>query len=104
MKRIIFLFSLLILTSCIYNEILPICHPDQQTFSDLVQPIIESNCIGCHSTADNRPAVLGTYDGVIDAIDNYSLIDKITSGSMPPYGSPEMNSGDINVIKEWSCE
>lgn len=104
MKKIIFLFSLLIFTSCTYNEIIPICEPNEQMFYDLVQPIIEINCIGCHSESNNRPAVLETYDGVIDALNNYSLIDRVISGSMPPYGSPEMSSEDINIIKEWSCE
>ena len=107
MKRVLFLFGLLILTSCTYNEITPICEPDEQIFSDLVQPIIESNCMGCHSASNNRPAILGTYDGVIDALNNYSLIDRVVSGSMPPYGSPEallMSAEDINTIKEWACE
>ena len=70
MKRIVFLFGLLILTSCTYNEITPVCEPDEQMFSDLVQPIIESNCIVCHAESNSRPAVLETYDGVIDALNN----------------------------------
>ena len=105
MKGILFLFGLGIITSCTYNELIPVCEPDEQMFSDLVKPIIESNCIGCHSESNNRPSVLITYDGVIDALNNYSLRDRVISGSMPPYGSPEMSSADINTIKEWAdCE
>lgn len=104
MRIIIFIFGLLILNSCIYNEFIPVCEPDEQVFVDIVQPIIESNCMGCHSASSNRPAVLGTYNGVIDALNNYSLTDRIISGSMPPYGSPVMSSEDINTIKDWACE
>ena len=103
MKSILFLFGLVILTSCTYNEITPICEPDEQIFSDLVQPIIESNCIGCHAESHSRPAVLETYDGVIDALNNHSLRDKVLSLKMPPDGA--MSESDINIIKNWAdCE
>ena len=106
MKRIIFLFGLLILTSCTYNEITPICEPDEQIFSDLVQPIIESNCMKCHSEDSNvATAVLETYEGVIEALNNHSLRDKVLSLKMPPYGAPPMSESDINIIKNWAdCE
>ena len=110
MKRVVFLFGLVIIASCTYNEITPICEPDicepdEQIFSDLVQPIIESNCIVCHTESNSRPAVLETYDGVIDALNNHSLRDKILSLKMPPYGAPPMSESDINIIKNWAdCE
>ena len=103
MKRIIFLFGLLILTSCTYNEITPICEPDEQMFSDLVQPIIESNCIVCHSESNSRPAVLETYDGVIHALNNHSLKELVVSFQMPKNST--MSESDINIIKNWAdCE
>ena len=51
MIRFLFLFTLVIITSCTYNE-LPkvVCIPDEQVYFELVQPIIENNCISCHST------------------------------------------------------
>ena len=103
MKRIIFLFGLVILTSCTYNEITPICEPDEQMFSDLVQPIIESNCISCHDEASGRPAILGTYDGVIHALNNHSLKELVVSFQMPKNST--MSESDINIIKNWAdCE
>ena len=68
------LFLLLLLSSCTYNEILPVCEPDEQEFSDLVQLIIEEKCMGCHNEAAGRPAILITYDGVIDAADKPLLM------------------------------
>ena len=105
MKRIIFLFGLLVLTSCTYNEITPICKPDEQMFSDLVQSIIESNCMECHSESSSQPPVLETYDGVINALNNHSLRDRVVNREMPPYGAPPMSESDINIIKNWAdCE
>jgi hypothetical protein len=105
MKRIIFLFGLLILTSCTYNEITPICEPDEQIFSDLVQPIIESNCMECHSESSSQPPVLETYDGVINALNNHSLRERVINREMPPYGETPMSESDIKIIKNWiDCE
>ena len=106
MKRVIFLFGLVIIASCAYNEITPICEPDEQIFSDLVQPIIESNCIQCHSASGSRPETpLEIYEGVIDALNNHSLRDKVSSLQMPPYGAPPMSESEINIIKNWvDCE
>ena len=104
MKETLFLLAFGVLSSCTYNELIPVCEPDEKIFSDLVLPIIESNCMGCHSEYSNRQAVLGTYDGVIDALNNHSLIDRVVSGSMPPYGFPVMSSEDITILKEWACE
>jgi len=106
MLRLLFLFSLFIFSSCTWNE-LPkvICVPDEQVYLDLVQPIIESNCISCHSTTDNMPVVLGSYDGIADALRNYSLKEEVINRSMPPYGLPPLSESDINIIKKWAdCE
>ena len=106
MIRLLFLFSLFVFTSCNWNE-LPevVCVPDEQVFLDLVQPILENNCISCHSTTANRPAVHETYDGVIDALTNYSLKEKVINHAMPPYGSPALIDSDIMIIQKWAdCE
>ena len=106
MIRFLFLFSLLIFTSCTWNE-LPkvVCVPDEQVYLDLVQPIIENNCISCHSTPDNMPAVLGSYDGIIDALRNYSLKETVVNRTMPPPTNGSLSESDINIIKEWAdCE
>ena len=105
MRRIIFLFILLISASCTYNELVPICEPDKQVFLVSVQPIIQNNCIACHSESSGRPAILETYEGVIHAINNHSLREEILSLNMPPSGAPTLSQSDINIIKNWiDCE
>ena len=106
MIRLFFLFILFFLNSCTWNE-LPevICVPDEQIYLDLVQPIIEENCMSCHSTNAKSLAILGTYDKVIDAVNNYSLRDEVVSLRMPMYGSPPLSLSEINIIKNWiDCE
>ena len=106
MTRLFFLFSFLIFNSCTWNK-LPkvVCEPDEQLYLELVQPIIENNCISCHSTPDYMPAVLGSYDGVIDALRNYSLKEEVINRTMPPYGSPPLSESEISIIQKWAdCE
>ena len=103
--QVFLLCIFLLVTSCTWNEILPVCEPDEQIFSDLVQPIIEDNCISCHNESIGRPAVLETYDGVINALNNHSLRAKVVNGQMPPDSEPSLSESDINIIKNWiDCE
>ena len=98
-------FLFLLFCSCTYNELIPVCEPDEETFSELVKPIIENNCIGCHSESSGRPAILTTYDGVIEAINIYSLDELVVDLQMPPSGSPALTESDINIIENWAdCE
>ena len=70
-----------------------------------MQPIIENNCISCHNESSGRPAILESYEGVLNALDSYSLKERVVSHTMPPYGSPVMSQEDINIIKNWAnCE
>ena len=98
-------FLLLILSSCSYNEIVPVCQPDKQIFSDIVQPIIEEKCVSCHDQSSGRPEILTSYEGVIDAVNNHSLKYQVTSLQMPPYGSDALSNAEIIIIKNWiDCE
>jgi len=109
MKYLSFLL-LFLLSSCTWNEIIPvsesdICNPEEQYYLDVVQPIIENNCAGCHNVNSDRLAILNSFDGVIDALNNYSLKDRFTSLQMPQYGSPPLSESEINIIQKWAdCE
>ena len=110
MIRLLFLFSLFIFSSCTWNEFIPVsdydvCSPEEQYYLDVVQPIIENNCVGCHNVNSGRSAILNSFDGVVDALNNYSLKEKVTSLQMPQYGSPPLSESDISIIKNWAdCE
>ena len=98
-------FLLFLFSSCSYNEIVPVCKPDEQIFTNEVQQIIVAHCVACHDETSGRPEILTTYDGVIDAVNNYSLKYQITSLQMPPYGSNALSDLEINIINNWiDCE
>ncbi|MDA0681817.1 MAG: hypothetical protein O2781_00535, partial [Bacteroidetes bacterium] len=83
--------------------VVPVCEPDEQIFSDLVQPIIEANCIGCHNESSGRLAILTSYEGVIDAVNNYSLKELVVNREMPQNST--MTASDIEIITNWiDCE
>ena len=45
------------------------------------------------------PAILGSYDGVTDALRNYSLKEEVINRTMPPYGSPPLVSQRLILFK-----
>ena len=97
------LFLMLIFFSCTYNEVVLDCVPSEQDYIALVKPIIEENCINCHNDNSGRPAILTSYIGVIDAIDNQSLKNWVVDLQMPP-GNP-LEQSDIDVLIKWiDCE
>ena len=99
------LFCIFLFSSCTYNELVSICEPNEQEFLDLVQPIIEDKCMACHDESSNRPAILKTYGGVIDAINYHALRDEVVSRRMPPEGSSILSDAEISIFSKWiDCE
>ena len=99
------MFLFFLFYSCTYNELDSVCEPDKQLFLDLVQPIIEENCTACHNETTARPAILKTYEGVIDAVNNHALRDEVVSLQMPLSGSTPLSDSEINIIISWiDCE
>lgn len=98
-------FFLLVLISCTYNEIEPICNPDPIFYSDIIQPILDVHCLYCHSDGSGR-APLSNYNQVISAQNEYDLLDRVINLEMPPNGEqPSLNESDIIIIRNWiNCE
>jgi hypothetical protein len=66
-----------------------------------IQPIVKSNCTGCHSSGNQYPS-LETYAEVKDAIVNGTFIcriDEPCGNIMPPSG--KMQQSTIDLIKLW---
>ena len=96
-------FFLLVLISCTYNEIEPICNPDPIFYSDKIQPILDVHCSNCHLEGSGR-APLSNYNQVISAQNEYDLLDRVINFEMPPNGD-SLNESDIIIISNWiDCE
>lgn len=99
-----YLFLLIILSSCSYNEI-DICSTLTPSFSECVKPIIEENCIQCHRNNSSN-GLLQTYDQIKFYIDNGELLDRVQRGTdqqgfMPPSGQ-KLSDNEIQILINWS--
>lgn len=99
------LFFFLFLFSCTYNEIVLVCDPNEEVFNNEIKSIIDNNCASCHHTSSGRPAILTTYEGVVDAVRYNELVNWIISEEMPPSSMPPLNQSEITIVKNWAdCE
>ncbi|REC67666.1 hypothetical protein DRF59_08505 [Chryseobacterium flavum] len=99
--------SAVLLTACessTYEEIsdnIPILLPVSYTAD--IKPIVNNNCIGCHSAGSFKP--LTTYDQVKENIDG--ILDRIQRpagdpGKMPQGGS--LSAAQINMFIKWKAD
>ena len=103
MKRVVFLFGLVIITSCTYNEI-SICDTDEPTYSDCVKPIIATNCLDCHSNGSPSGELL-TYEELKWSIVDGDLIERIqmneNDAGFMPFQGEKLNESDIQILIKW---
>ena len=78
-------------------------NPEPLSFSADIQSIINSNCVTCHDDPPTRsaPMPLLTFEQVVEAVENRSLLSRInsTTRSMPPEG--RMPSATRQRIEDW---
>jgi len=81
------------------------CSTENITFSATIQPILQKNCLGCHSGATPSGNVnLSTYAGVQKVATNGKLVGVVShaAGFIPmPQGGAKLSDCDITKIKEW---
>lgn len=114
MKKILILsvFIIATLISCSKEEKEPIvnppvnnCETEAMSFQNDVTPILQTNCLGCHSTAAAfGNIILDNYDEVSKVINAGRLLGSIKheSGfsSMPQNGD-KLSDCDIDKIESW---
>ena len=109
-KNIVLLFiCTAFLVSCTtrtYEEISESESSASPTYTANVGPVIQANCVGCHSEGGRFPT-LQTYDQVKDATQNGNLICRIdqtqSCGSVMPR-SGAMPRQTIDMIILWQKE
>lgn len=102
-NELLILLMFVIFTSCLTNvDEEMVIDPDEPdpcasiTFSMNVKPIIDNNCVSCHSTGGNFPN-LTSFSGV--SANATSVKFQIINGLMPQ-GAPLSNE-DIQTIVCW---
>lgn len=83
--------------------------PPIVTYNRDVKPIIDNNCIICHSNPpqNNAPMSLVSYDDVKQAVLYRNLIGRISSNDpvfMMPYGGPRLPQNLIDIVIKWNDE
>ncbi|KAA2224718.1 hypothetical protein FW780_11085 [Chryseobacterium sediminis] len=107
LTSLLILSSAIILTACdsrTYEEIsdnTPITVPVKYTAD--VKPIVDNNCIGCHSAGSFKPFV--TYDQVKNNIDG--ILDRIQRPNGDPEKMPQggsLSATQINIFIKWKAD
>ena len=100
--RIFLILSILVTTSCTYNE-LSICETDNPSFTDCVEPIFEKNCIVCHfQNNSNGIMPLSNFQEIQYNVINGTVIESIKRevGFMPKNGE-RLSAEEILIIENW---
>ncbi|HQU60287.1 MAG: hypothetical protein KDD02_22520 [Phaeodactylibacter sp.] len=101
---------LLVVNGCYYDveeELYPIqeCNTNNVTYSGIVAPIIQNNCLQCHSAAANLGnVVLEGYDNLKGFADSGRLLGAVKhqSGYSPmPQSAPQLGDCLIARIEQW---
>jgi len=78
----------------------PVCETTNMSFSKDIAPIMNANCVACHTPNGTAPGFANTYDGVKDMVDNKELFRRIAiDKDMPPAGP--LTDCQISKIKAW---
>ncbi|PVW12399.1 hypothetical protein DDV96_14890 [Marixanthomonas spongiae] len=101
----------ILLTGCttVSQDDLTVSSPISEvvTYSDNVKPIINNNCIICHSNPPQNGALMPliNYETVKEAVQNRNLIGRISNEDpvflMPP-GGPKLPQNLIDVVIQWN--
>ena len=110
MNRLTYVLIVCLASACYYDNEASlygeaICSDEEPTYAATVVPILNRNCMSCHSQAvAEGGVVLETYSGVNQQAENGKLLGAIThaSGFSPmPKNAPQLRECDINAIRAW---
>ncbi len=104
----ILLFVLFLISSCVNDSEsdLTVPAPVVVKYNTDVRPIIQANCIECHTDPpqNGAPMPLLTYENVRDAVKTRGLIDRISSTDPSfsmPFGRDRLPQSKIDLIIAW---
>lgn len=109
MKKILNLLLLTPLVACVNDSESDLTNPVPEKISYVqdIKPIIENNCLFCHTNPpqNGAPMSLVTLLDVRNAIENRGLLDRISrpqgSDGMMPNGGTRLPQTSIDIIIKW---
>ncbi|WP_299106044.1 hypothetical protein [uncultured Winogradskyella sp.] len=111
-KNLLYLLLVISFYNCSYvneDDLTENLSEDLVNYEDNIKTIIDNNCIACHNNppVNGAPMSLTTYSNVKDAIENRSLINRISStdlGFSMPFGGPRLPQNLIDLLLLWEAE
>ncbi|HKX86567.1 MAG TPA: hypothetical protein VJL37_07835 [Flavobacterium sp.] len=109
MKKILSLFFALPFLGCVSDSESDLTNPVPEivSYASDVKPIIENNCLFCHTNPpqNGAPMSLITLLDVRNAIENRGLLDRISrpqgADGMMPNGGTRLPQSSIDLIIKW---
>lgn len=106
---LLFILSITIYTGCYYDveeELYPTgCDTVDVSYANEITPIINNNCINCHSKAANQGNItLEGYEEILKYANGGSLlgsVKQIQGFAAMPQGAPKINDCSISKIESW---
>ncbi len=104
------LLALVIMSSCSNestSDLIDVPFVENVTYTNNIKPIIDANCLGCHSspTANDAPMPLTTYQNVKEFVQNDKIIDRVSrsqgQSGMMPLGGTRLPQPVIDLIIKW---
>ena len=103
--RRIFLFTLVIVWACNYDEIVPETPECSEvfTYEDHTREIISVSCAtaGCHVVGGDGPGYYTTFNNISPWLNSDFFEKVIRDNSMPPLGSPELTPDERETLLCW---
>lgn len=80
--------------------------PDNQTFQQVVRPLLEKHCVRCHGKKKQESSFRVdrlSADMVLDksAETWHELINRVNGGEMPPKTEPQLSNKELNQLNDW---
>ena len=91
--------------TCGDSTTISVCNTTNVTYSGIVRPILQNNCLGCHSgTSPSGNIALNTYSQVLATVNDGSFNGSITQATgftAMPLGLPALSACKIQQIQAW---
>lgn len=79
-----------------------VCDTTAVSFSDDVQPVINTNCVSCHAPGGQQESVpLTNYLEIKTYADNGKLVERTNNSSLPMPPTGVMVECNLDIIKAW---
>jgi hypothetical protein len=95
----------LLLSNCTYNnevdyfkDTTNLCKTDSMSFQSNVYPVIETNCVGCHSNFEGYDNVKKFSTRIMDAIQHKAGVAPM------PQGASKLPDCTINQLNAWIAQ